>query len=90
MNSKIRALRLNRLMACLAIVPCAGATAAVTHVVDQCSDSAAPFVCDGIDDGTLRKAFSCAGNNERSTCPRSTAARSRSALSSGHALSNVR
>ena len=63
-NSMIRSLRLNRLMACLAIVPCAGATAAVTHVVDQCSDSAAPFVCDGIDDGTLRKAFSCAGNND--------------------------
>jgi len=64
MNSKIRALRLNRLMACLALVPCAGATAAVTHVVDQCSDSAAPFVCDGIDDGTLRKTFTCAGNND--------------------------
>jgi hypothetical protein len=64
MNSKIRSLRLDPLMACLALAPWAGATAAVTHVVDQCSDSAAPFVCDGNDDGTLRKAFSCAGNDD--------------------------
>jgi hypothetical protein len=62
--SKIRPLRLNPLMACLALIPCAEAAAAVTHVVDTCSDTSAPVVCDGNDDGTLRKAFSCAGNND--------------------------
>jgi hypothetical protein len=59
-NSVKRSLRLNPLMACLALVPCAEAAAVVTHVVNTCSDTAAPFVCDGQDDGTLRKAFACA------------------------------
>ena len=62
--STIRSLRMNPLMACLALIPCAEATAAVTHVVDTCSDTSVPFVCDGIDDGTLRKAFACAGDND--------------------------
>jgi hypothetical protein len=59
-NSMIQSLRLNPLVACLALVPCAQAMAATTHVVDTCNDASAPFVCDGTDDGTLRKAFACA------------------------------
>jgi hypothetical protein len=57
-NSMKRSLRLNPLMACLALVPCAEAAAVVTHVVNTCSDTAAPFVCDGQDDGCA--AFACA------------------------------
>jgi len=63
-NSTIRSLRLNPLMACLALVPCAGAAAAVTHFVDTCSDTSTLVVCDGSDDGTLRKAFTCANNGD--------------------------
>ena len=63
-NSMIRALRLNPLMACLALVPCAETMAAVTHVVDQCTDSVALFACDGQDDGTLRKSITCADNGD--------------------------
>ena len=64
MNARIHSLRLNRLMACMALVPCVETMAAVTHVVDTCSDAGAPAVCDGIDDGTLRKAFSCAQSGD--------------------------
>jgi len=39
-------------------------TQGVTHVVNTCADSVVPITCDGIDDGTLRKAYSCALNGD--------------------------
>ena len=63
-NSMLRALRLNPLMACLALVPCAETMAAVTHVVDTCTDSTTLIACDGQDDGTLRKSVTCAEDGD--------------------------
>ena len=39
-------------------------TLAVTHVVTTCEDAMVPVTCNGIDDGTLRKAYFCSGNND--------------------------
>jgi hypothetical protein len=36
----------------------------VTRLVTTCDDQIVPFVCDGVDDGTLRKAYSCAHNGD--------------------------
>ena len=63
-NSMFRSLRLNPLMVCLALVPCAETMGAVTHVVDSCTDGTALFTCDGQDDGTLRKSVTCAENGD--------------------------
>lgn len=63
-NSTMRSLRLNPLMACLAFAPLGNATASVVHVVTECSDVLATVVCDGPDDGTLRKAFTCAQSGD--------------------------
>ena len=40
------------------------ATLGVTHVVTSCDDPAVPPTCGGGDDGTLRKAYFCSGNND--------------------------
>jgi hypothetical protein len=40
------------------------AAAPVTHIVTTCDDTGVAPTCDGQDDGTLRKAFSCAGNGD--------------------------
>ena len=39
-------------------------TLAVTHMVTTCNEPMVPPTCDGIDDGTLRKAYFCSGNND--------------------------
>ena len=39
-------------------------TQGVTHFVTTCDDQIVPFVCDGVEDGTLRKAYSCAHNGD--------------------------
>lgn len=39
-------------------------SAVKTHFVTTCDDTLVLPTCDGIDDGTLRKAFACAGNND--------------------------
>jgi hypothetical protein len=46
-----------------AAVPGPATTLGVTHLVTTCADQLVP-TCDGVDDGTLRKAFSCAGNGD--------------------------
>lgn len=63
-NSMLRSLRLNPLVACLAFAPLADATAGVAHIVTECSDVLATVVCDGQDDGTVRKAFTCAQSGD--------------------------
>jgi len=40
------------------------ATLAITHVITTCDDAPVQPTCDGIDDGTLRKAYGCALNND--------------------------
>jgi hypothetical protein len=56
--------RLRRLAASLALAfsGAAALAAPVTHVVTTCDDPDVSPLCDGKDDGTLRKAFTCAGN----------------------------
>jgi hypothetical protein len=58
-----RSLRLRPLAACLMLASGA-ATAGATHVVTTCADSLVFPVCDGQDDGTLRRSFFCAQNND--------------------------
>lgn len=40
------------------------AASPITHVVTTCDDPDISPLCDGHDDGTLRKAFTCAGNGD--------------------------
>lgn len=54
----IRGWRLRPLAACLALA--FDAHAATSHLVTTCADSDVPPTCDGVEDGTLRKAYSCA------------------------------
>jgi hypothetical protein len=44
--------------------PLLTAMAPVTHLVTTCNDPDISPLCDGHDDGTLRKAFTCAGNGD--------------------------
>jgi hypothetical protein len=59
---KIRGLRLCPLAACLALA--FDAHAATVHPVTTCADAPVLPVCNGIEDGTLRKAYSCAQDND--------------------------
>jgi hypothetical protein len=56
--------RLRRLAASLTLAFSGAAAFAspVTHFVTTCNDPDISPLCDGHDDGTLRKAFTCAGN----------------------------
>jgi hypothetical protein len=47
-----------------AAAPGPATTLGVTHLVTICEDQIVPFVCDGVEDGTLRKAYSCAHNGD--------------------------
>lgn len=51
-------------LAAAGALPTCDTLAAVTHVVTTCADSIAPVVCDGVDDGTLRKALRCAQDQD--------------------------
>lgn len=63
-----RSLRLRPLVACLMLASGAGvspaATAGVTHLVTTCTDSLVFPACDGQDDGTLRRSYFCAQNDD--------------------------
>ena len=59
---RIRGLRLCPLAACLALA--FDAHAATVHPVTTCADAPVLPVCNGIEDGTLRKAYSCAQDND--------------------------
>ena len=59
---RIRGLRLRPLAACLALAFDAHAT--TVHPVTTCADAPVLPVCNGIEDGTLRKAYFCAQDND--------------------------
>jgi len=59
---RIRGLRLCPLAACLALA--FDANAATVHPVTTCADAPVLPVCNGIEDGTLRKAYFCAQDND--------------------------
>src|SRR5215468_11951958 len=66
-GAEFRSRRRLRPLATALALACSGTDALAapsTHIVTTCDDPVVLPLCDGHDDGTLRKALTCAGNND--------------------------